>query len=222
LSFVRDDGSLTSAVAVVSITLTNLNDAPVANNQSVTNAEDTSFAIVLSGVDVDGPLTNYTVTVNPANGVLSGVAPNLTYRGATNYFGADSFSFVRDDGSLTSAVAVVSITLTNINDAPVGNNQSVTNAEDTSFAIVLTGSDVDGPLTNYTVTVNPANGVLSGVAPNLTYRGATNYFGADSFSFVRDDGSLTSAVAVVSITLTNINDAPGANSQSVTNAEDTT
>jgi hypothetical protein len=139
---------------------------------------------------------------------LSGVAPNLVYRGATNYFGADSFTFLVDDGSLASGVATVMITLTNVNDAPIALSQSVTNGEDTSFAIALTGGDVDGPGTNYVVLVGPTNGALSGVAPNLVYRGATNYFGADSFTFLVDDGSLTSGVATVTIMLTNVNDAP--------------
>ena len=139
--------------------------------------------------------------MGPANGQLSGVAPNLVYRGATNYFGADSFTFSVNDGSLTSGVATVTITLTNVNDAPMAFNQSVTNGEDTSFGITLRGSDVDGPETNYVVLVGPTNGVLSGEAPNLVYRGATNYFGADSFTFSVNDGSLTSGVATVTITL---------------------
>ena len=220
LSFRVNDGSLTSAVATVSITLTNVNDAPIAFSQSLTNAEDSAFAITLTASDVDGPVTNFVVTGNPAHGTLSGTAPNLTYAPVTNYFGSDSLSFRVNDGSLTSAVATVSITLTNVNDAPIAFSQSLTNAEDSAFAITLTASDVDGPVTNFVVTGNPAHGTLSGTAPNLTYAPVTNYFGSDSLSFRVNDGSLTSAVATVSITLTNVNDAPIAFSQSLTNAED--
>jgi Bacterial Ig domain len=220
-TFSVNDGSLTSAVATATITLTNINDAPTAFDQSVTNGEDTSFAITLTGSDVDGPEANYVVLVGPTNGTLSGVAPNLTYRGTTNYFGPDSFTLSVNDGSLTSAVATVTITLTNINDAPIAFDQSVTNGEDTSFAITLTGSDVDGPQINYVVLVGPTNGTLSGTPPDLTYLGASNYFGPDSFTFSVNDGSLTSAVATVTILLTNINDAPMAFDQSVTNGEDT-
>jgi hypothetical protein len=220
-TFTRNDGSLTSAVATVTITLTNINDAPLATSQSLTNGEDTTFAITLSGSDVDGPLTNYVVVAQPTNGTLSGVAPDLTYRGSTNYIGPDSFTFSRNDGSLTSAVATVTITLINVNDAPLANSQSLTNGEDTTFAITLGGSDVDGPLTNYVVVAQPSNGTLSGVAPNVTYRGSTNYIGPDSFTFSRNDGSLTSSVATVTITLTNINDAPTANNQTVVTLENT-
>jgi hypothetical protein len=220
-TFSVNDGSLTSAVATVTIMLTNINDAPMAVNQSITNGEDTSFAITLTGSDADGPLINYVVLVGPTSGTLSGTPPNLTYRGATNYFGPDSFTFSVNDGSLTGTVATVTIMLTNLNDAPMAFDQSVTNGEDTSIAITLTGSDVDGPETNYAVLVGPTNGTLSGAPPNLMYRGATNYFGPDSFTFSVNDGSLTSAAATVTILLTNINDAPVAFDQSVTNGEDT-
>src|SRR5206468_9505798 len=56
--------------------------------------------------------------------------------------------FKVNDGTVDSAPATVSLTVTAVNDAPVANNQSVTVTEDTPQAIVLTGSDVDGdPLT---------------------------------------------------------------------------
>jgi hypothetical protein len=157
---------------------------------------------------VDGPVTNWVVVSNPSFGVLSGTPPNLTYRGNTNYYGPDSFTFRVNDGSLTSAVATVTIALTNVNDAPIAFSQSVTNAEDVSFAITLTALDVDGPVTNWVVVSNPGFGTLSGTPPNLTYRGNTNYFGPDSFTFQVNDGSLTSAVATVTITLNSVNDAP--------------
>jgi hypothetical protein len=139
---------------------------------------------------------------------LSGTVPELTYTPATNITGGDSFTFTVDDGSLTSAVATVEITLTNVNDGPLAFGQSLTNAEDAPMAITLTGSDVDGPVTNFTVLSAPTNGTLSGTVPELTYTPATNFTGGDSFTFTVDDGSLTSAVATVEITLTNVNDAP--------------
>src|SRR5205823_13210348 len=48
-TFLVNDGLTNSATATVSITVTAINDAPVANNQSVTTPEDTSTNLVLSG-----------------------------------------------------------------------------------------------------------------------------------------------------------------------------
>ncbi|HOX56456.1 MAG TPA: tandem-95 repeat protein [Candidatus Paceibacterota bacterium] len=201
-------GANESGAISFTITIAAVNDAPVAVSQRVTNGEDESFEITLTGSDVDGPEVNCVVLEGPTNGILSGVAPDLVYRGTSNYYGPDSFTFSVNDGSLTSEVATVTILLTNLNDAPVAFDQSVTNGEDESFEITLTGSDVDGPEVNYVVLEGPTNGILSGVAPDLVYRGTSNYYGPDSFTFTVNDGSLTSEVATVTIQLTNLNDAP--------------
>src|SRR5207244_6705331 len=123
-------------------------------------------AITSTSGNPNGPVTNFTVVAMPTNGVLSGTAPNVTYTPNANFNGGDSFTFKVNDGSLTSAVATVSITVTPVNDAPLAFSQSVTNAEDTAPAITLTGSDVDGPVTNFTVVAAPTHGTLTGSAPN--------------------------------------------------------
>ena len=291
------DGSL-YATGTVSITVTPQNDEPVADSQSVTNLEDTALPITLTGSDVDGPVTNFVLGILPLHGTLSGSGANLTYTPTNNYFGPDSFTFTVNDGSLTSAVATVSLTVlaTNIapvivndsvtmnedgtntipvlvndsdadgdpltivsvvstngtavivgtnvvytpsanfsgtnvmtycvtdgaitncalitvivnavNDAPLAFSQSVTNLEDTALPITLTGADVDGPVTNFVLGTLPLHGSLSGSGANLTYTPTNNYNGPDSFTFTVNDGSLTSAVATVSITVLPVNDAP--------------
>src|SRR5690606_6925593 len=100
------------------------------------------------------PLT-YAIASGPANGALSGTAPNLTYTPNANFNGADSFSFTVNDGTVNSAAATVSITVNPINDAPVANAQSVATDEDVALGIVLSGSDIDGNPLSYTVTGGP-------------------------------------------------------------------
>ena len=91
----------------------------------------------------------------PAHGTLSGTAPNLTYTPAANYNGADSFTFKVNDGTVDSAPATVSITVTPVNDAPVATPQSVSTAQNTAKAITLAGTDVDGSALTYTVVTQP-------------------------------------------------------------------
>jgi hypothetical protein len=214
-TFRVNDGFTNSAVATVSISIAAVNDAPVASAQSVSTAEDTAKPITLTGSDVDGDALTYLVVAAPAHGTLSGSAPNLTYTPATNYNGADSFTFKVNDGTVDSVAATVSITVTPVNDAPVASAQSVTTAEETSKAITLSATDVDGNPLTYAVVASPAHGTLSGAAPNLTYKPATNYNGADSFTFKANDGTVDSAPATVSITITAVNDAPVAVAQSI-------
>ena len=81
--FVVNDGKVDSAAATVSITVSPVNDAPVANAQAVTTNEDTSKAITLAGSDADGDVLTYRVTANPSHGALSGTRaePHLHARG---------------------------------------------------------------------------------------------------------------------------------------------
>ncbi len=220
-TFTASDASLTSAPATVSITVNPGNDAPTATPQSVSTAEDTAVSITLTGTDPESDPLTFAVVTQPANGTLSGVAPNLTYTPNANYNGADSFTFTASDASLTSAAATVSITVNPGNDAPTATPQSVSTTEDTPLPITLTGTDPESDPLTFAVVTQPANGTLSGVAPNLTYTPNANYNGADSFTFTASDASLTSAAATVSITVNPGNDTPIATPQSVSTAEDT-
>jgi len=200
LQFKVNNGTLDSNVATVLITVVG---QPTADAQSITTAQSTAASIILTGTDPNTPpLTlTYTVTANPAHGTLSGTAPDLTYTPTASYFGSDSFQFTDGNGVVTSIPATVSITVVG---QPTANAQSVTTAQDTAASITLTGSDPNTPplALTYTVTASPAHGTLSGTAPALTYTPTTGYFGADSFQFKVNNGTLSSTVATVSITVT--------------------
>ena len=104
------DGTLTAS-ATVTVTVTPVDDAPVASDQSVTVDEDSSIAVTLGATDIDSPSLDY-VAAPPAHGTLTGTAPNLTYTPSQFFSGSDSFTFTASDGQLSSNVATVSITVT--------------------------------------------------------------------------------------------------------------
>jgi hypothetical protein len=218
-TFTVNDGTVDSNEATVSITVNPINDAPVASAQSVTTDEDSAKPITLGVADVDLDSLTYMITTAPAHGKLSGTAPNLIYTPDANYHGADSFAFKANDGTVDSNEAIVSITVDPVNDAPVANGQALSVNEDGSLNITLGGSDVESSPLSYVVG-GVSHGTLSGTAPNLVYTPAANYHGADSFTFTVNDGADDSAAATVSITVNPINDAPVANSQSVSLNED--
>ena len=197
------------------MTLTVIADlAPVSNAQSRTLAEDSSTSLVLTGSDPEGASLTFVVAMQPAHGVLSGTAPNLTYTPAANFAGTDTFTFKSNDGRLDSPVATVTLVVTPVNDAPIASAQSVTTDEDTALPLVLSAIEPDGEALTYTVVL-PAHGALSGAAPNLTYTPVVDFHGADSFTFKVSDGTLESAVVTISITVTPVNDAPVAAAQSL-------
>ncbi len=220
-TFKANDGTVDSNSALVSITVNAVNDAPVADAQGVGTAEDTAVLVTLTASDVDGDTLSLSVDSFPAHGALSGVIPNLIYTPNGGYNGADSFTFKANDGTIDSNSALVSITVTAANDAPVADAQGVGTAEDTAKAITLTASDPDGDGLTYSVVAGPSNGSLSGTAPNLTYTPNANYNGSDSFTFKANDGTVDSNTATVSITVNAVNDPPVADAQGVSTDEDT-
>lgn len=128
------------------------------------------------------------------------------------------------DGSLLFAIVPDGISIVRLNNnPPTGVDQSVTTLEDTPAKITLNGSDQDGDKITYNITSNPSHGTLSGTAPNLVYTPAANYNGTDSFVYKINDGDADSAPVAVTISITPVNDAPVANSQTIRiNEEDTT
>jgi MYXO-CTERM domain-containing protein len=201
-TFKAHDGVVDSAPAAVSITVTPVNDPPVVQAQGLTLAEDASASITLAGTDIDGDTLTYAILTQPAHGTLAGGGVNLTYTPAADYNGPDGFTFKANDGTVDSNVATVSITVTPVNDPPVAHAQAVSTAEDTSADILLTASDVDGDALTYAVVTPPAHGALTVNGASVTYVPAARYSGSDSFTFIANDGSVDSAPATVSLTVT--------------------
>ncbi|NOT60682.1 MAG: tandem-95 repeat protein, partial [Acidobacteria bacterium] len=187
------------------------NRAPIATALSITLDEDVVTPVVLQGTDPEGVAVTYTVVTPPQHGTLSGTAPNLTYTPVANYNGNDSFTYRVSDGSLTSAPATVTITVNPVNDLPVANNQNIAISEDAAANITLAATDVDGDALTYSITQQPVNGSLSGTPPNVTYTPNLNFFGTDEFRFRANDGKGNSNEAIISITVTQVNDPPSIN-----------
>jgi PKD repeat protein len=118
-TFKAGDGTADSNVATITITVTPVDQPPMAHGQSVTTPEDTPLPITLTADEVDGDALTFTVVTGPAHGSLSGAAPHLVYTPAANYHGPDSVVFQVNDGHSDSNLATVAITVTPVNDPPV-------------------------------------------------------------------------------------------------------
>jgi hypothetical protein len=187
---------------------TQTNPPPVATAQSITLAENSSTNITLTGSDSQGKTLTFSLLTLPTHGTVTGTPPSVTYKPATNYFGSDAFTFKVNNGITDSSPATVSLTVTQVYYPPTAFSQSLTNFEDTALPVTLTGYDPQGYALTFSVLTQPAHGTLSGTAPNLTYKPATNYFGNDSFTFQVNDGASNSLAATISITNRPVDDAP--------------
>ena len=108
--------------ATVDITVTSVNDAPIAVDDDFTVSEDGSLSDTVKGNDTNGEGTN---TVSLASDVSHGdltlyADGTFTYEPDPDYTGSDSFTYTITDGDGDeSGVATVDITVTSENDPPI-------------------------------------------------------------------------------------------------------
>jgi len=199
------DGKSTAAVY---IQVNNINDAPIAVAQTFNSNEDDALIIELMGTDVDEDNLTYAITSEPENGTLTGDAPNVVYQPNEDYFGEDSFTFKVNDSVLDSTNEIISINIEAVNDAPVGNEETIFAIEDQVTSFTISGSDIEGDDISYSLVSDPDNGVLTGEIPNLNYTPFENYFGEDSFTFKVNDGNLDSDIVTMYLDVKAVNDIP--------------
>lgn len=209
-TYVARNSAVNSLAAKVTLTVKHINAAPVAQSAAISTPQNAPVAVALGATDPEGDALTYRITTQPAHGILSGSAPNLTYTPTSGYLGADSFGWTASDGALQSNVATVSVTVTAIQRPPVGVAANVSLFEDLSLNITIKATSPDNAAINaWSIVTAPSNGTLSGTAPNLKYTPAANFFGNDSFAFkARDARGLWSDSAPVTIAVTPVNDAP--------------
>ncbi|MFZ5604495.1 MAG: beta strand repeat-containing protein, partial [Pseudomonadota bacterium] len=232
---VGDTHGGTSSAATVSLTITAVNDNPVAVADVESTPEDQPISIDVAANDTDvdtgdaADADSITLVSQPTNGTAAVSNGEVLYTPDGNFFGSDSFTYqIQDQNSANSNVATVIVNVSGVNDAPTAANDSASTDEDTAVTIDLVDNDtdVDGTVdaTAVTVMAQPAHGTVSinattGVA---TFTPTANYFGSDSFTYVvQDNEDATSATGTVSITIASVNDAPVAANDTVSLQEDT-
>ena len=156
-SYTASDGKVGTDTAAVNVKVKPVNDAPKAENSSITTREDRPIAISLSANDPDRDSLSYYVIKGPSYGKLSGKGPKLSYAPNANFNGSDSLTFKVNDGTAESDAATVSITVTAVNDAPKLTSKPVTKATAGAlYSYNVEAADPDvGDILTYSLTVKP-------------------------------------------------------------------
>lgn len=208
--------------STLDITIDPVNDAPVANNDSITTTQNVAVEITLSDLtandtDIDGHSLTVFAAGAVTNGSLAYIGGKLHFIPANNYTGPASFTYSITDGHGGTSSATVNITVTAApNVSPETTDVTVVGNEDTLITINLAGSDSDGTVVGYVIKSLPANGVLYTDATMATaiavddlvtgpvyFLPNANWNGNTGFSYAtRDDvGSEDATPATVDITV---------------------
>ncbi len=243
-------GSAVSVTSTFKVTVTQVNDLPVLQNIAININEDAPYTFTPADftskfTDADGdPLVNVKFPTLPAQGTLklNGVnvienqviaaadLGNLMFVPTLNWDeGSTSFQWNASDGAnYATTPALVTFTVTAVNDAPVIANVNKTGQEGVNLLFAASDFtsqfiDADGDslikiridklpahgflrLSNVDVSVNQQINVAN--IADLRYVPAPFYFGEDRFEWSASDGTAYSNKAEVIITLAPINDAP--------------
>ncbi|KAB2970690.1 cadherin domain-containing protein [Zoogloea sp.] len=225
--------AFSSTTDTASLTVSDVNDAPVITSRVTVNvAENSTAVLTVTATDVDLPAQtlSYAITggadasrfqIDANTGALSFIAaPDFeapTDVGGNNVY--DVTVQVSDSAGSTSSQAIA-VTVTNVNDnAPVITSSATANvAENTTAVLTVTATDADIPAQtlSYSITggadaakfqIDANTGVLSFItAPDFeapTDVGGNNVY--DVTVQVSDSGGSTSSQAIA-VTVTNVND----------------
>jgi len=94
------------------------NPPPVATNVTLPTQMNSPSSGTLTAVDIDGDPLTFQIVAPPTHGQLTSFNPTtggFTYTPNPNYVGADTFTFVANDGSTNSATATANITVSATN-----------------------------------------------------------------------------------------------------------
>src|SRR3954469_10546376 len=226
-----NDAQADSNVATVFVTVTPVNDAPVAHDDSYTLNHDTSLTITAAGVlandsDLEGDPLSALLVSGPAHGSLSLTSDGaFTYTPAANFSGTDSFTYKANDGQTDSNVATVNLTITSANHAPVTNDdiagvaKGQTITANVQHGVLANDTDPDGN----SLSVSAVNGsaanvghAVVGTYGSLTINGDGSYsyvasklslpsqaVAHDSFDYTASDGHGGTSTAALTVTITN-------------------
>jgi len=200
--------------ATVSVTVTCVDDNPVAVDDAPTVQEDaaaTQIDVRANDTDIDAGPKTISSASDPANGTVQIAGDNLSliYQPDPNYCndGAapdDTFTYTLNGGS----IATVSVAVTCIDDSPVAVDDAAMVQEDaaaTMLDVRTNDTDVDGGPKNIASASDPGNGTVQIAGDNLSlsYRPDPDYCNdppgtaPDTFTYTLNGGSIaTVSVAV--------------------------
>ncbi len=216
--------------AVLKVTVFSGDDPPTANDDTAEVLEDsgTTTIDVTSNDDFggDGPAaTDIIITASSSHGIVvvnNGGTPNnptddnLDYTPNQDFFGTDNVTYEICDSDGDCDTAVLTITVSAVNDTPIANNDTAEVLEDsgTTTIDVISNDDFggDGPAAaDISITAGPGNGIAAvnigntlndPINDSIEYTPIPDFNGMDTVTYEICDSNNDCDTATVTITVT--------------------
>jgi VCBS repeat-containing protein len=218
-TYTADSAGVSSNVATVTITVSGVNDAPVAANDAAsttstaTAGTPVTIDVLANDADVDGDALSVSILAGPVSGVASVNGDGtITYAPNAGFSGSDAFTYQISDGALVAS-ATVTIAVSGAVLAPVAADDIASTPKNTPVVFDVIGNDTDEdgsvngatieivtqPIRGGTVEVNPAGFPVG----TIRFTPKNNFRGTDTFSYrVQDNEGNWSNTATVSVNVT--------------------
>ncbi len=174
-----------------------------AANDSATVDEESSVVIDVTANDADIDTNSLQISSNPANGVAEVSGTEVVYTPAADFSGSDSFQYRVTGNDGVARTATVSVTVTDINDAPVASDDVFALVEDNTLPLTLgaNDTDVDDGIAAFEIE-GSFEGIVSGSGLDLTYQPPLDFVGEVAFQYRALDASgASSNLASVTVTV---------------------
>lgn len=235
-SYTIADSSGEQATANVTVTVTGVNDGPIAVNDSATIFEDQApIAIDVLANDLDTDVGDSKRVVNITQGALQGTTAialdgsHITYSVGSAFqslkagaIATEVFSYTVRDASDAESQGNVTVSIVGTNDQPVAVNDSIT-VSDTSGAtfvqVLANDTDIDAGDTKRVVSVSsvgvrgivqiPSGGNGITFYPNNAYANLTaGETAVETITYTMADSAGVQSSATLVVTVTGTNNAP--------------
>ena len=221
--YTLSDGRGGTSVGIVYVSVSNVNDAPVAVDDGVELLADqvTDFDVLANDTDVDGDALSISAVTTPQHGQAAVVTVDdvdlIRYTPAAHYFGTDSFSYTVSDGHGGTDTAEVRVTVLAWAEPPDAVDDAASVNEDARAELDVLSNDWPEAATPDVLRVIAVTAPSHGTATILhrvdqrdvvSYQPAADYFGSDCFAYTIANRRGQTDTATVTITVTSVNDPP--------------
>ncbi len=211
LTYIICDSTNRCDTAVLVLSISNVNNPPVAANDtfSISRNNTATLPVLSNDYDPDGDPVTVNILVNPLHGSASVSNNQVVYTPNSNYQGVDSVKYIVCD-TVGCDTAVLVIFVGNYNNGPVAIDDfyNIPSYVLTDLPVLSNDFEPHGGILTITIVISPANGTANVNGSVIDYTPNPFFIGLDSFTYIICDTANLCDTATVHITITGFNQPP--------------